>query len=101
MARKIDKVKGLIKLAGTASTQMMIGGIVAAVVPANVSIVYKVAAYVGSCVVAMCIDKPVSDVVDTQFDQIQAVVDQTKEYIDILKKDENDVTVEPDKTEGA
>lgn len=94
MANMMEKGKEGLKMLGTASVQMMIGGLVAAIVPPHVSMVYKAAAYVGSCVVAMCISDPVDKVVDKQVETIQAVVDQTKQYVDILQQQEVKESVE-------
>ena len=89
----MERCKEGSKLLGTASVQMMIGGLVKAIVPPHVSVVYKAAVYVGSCVAAMCIADPVDRVVEQKFEAIQALSDQTKAYIDALKEEEEDITI--------
>ncbi len=96
----LGKAKSAVKLLGSASVEMMIGGIVTAVIPANVSVVYKAAVYVGSCVAAMCVSDPIDRVVDRQFDDIQAVIEETKNCVATLKQQEAPVVEKPNEEVG-
>ena len=82
------------KLAASTSVQMMIGGVAMAVVPPHISIIYKIAAGVGSFVVAACASEHTDKMVDKHFDELDDIVDVTKFFVDILKKDVNDLTKE-------
>lgn len=87
MGKKMNMAKSCVKLLGSASVQMMIGGLVKAVIPPEVSIIYKAGAYVGSCVVALCASDPIDRAVDKQFVTIEALVEETRKNIDILKQE--------------
>lgn len=88
MADVKEKAKDGLKLLGTASVQMMIGGVVAAVMPPQVSAIFKTAAYIGSCVAAMCVSDPIDRVVDKQFETMESVIGQVKTYAEIIKQSE-------------
>lgn len=94
MGKKMEMARTGAKLLGTASVQMMLGGIVTAVIPPQVSIVYKGACFVGSCLAMMAVNKPVSEAIDETFDNIEAQVEETKKSIEILKQKEPEVTTE-------
>ena len=91
MGKKMEMARTGAKLLGTASVQMMLGGIVTAVIPPQVSIVYRGACFVGSCLAAMAVNKPVSEAVDETFDSIEAQIKETKQSIEILKQKESEV----------
>ena len=90
----MEKLRAGGKLLGTASVQMMIGGVVQAVVPPQVSVIYKAAITVGSCLAAMAVSKSVDGAVDETFDNLQAVAEQTKHYIEVLREKEETVSNE-------
>lgn len=75
-----------VKLATSGSVQMMIGGIVAAVVPKNISIIYKVAAYVGSTVVAAFTGEKLDEYIDGKIDEVKETVDTVKDIIEKAKE---------------
>lgn len=75
-----------VKLATSGSVQMMIGGIVAAVVPKNISIIYKVAAYVGSTVVAAFAGEKLDEYIDSKIDEVKETVDTVKDIIEKTKE---------------
>lgn len=91
MSKTMDTIRVGAKFLGTASVQMMIGGIVTAVIPPQVSMVYKGACLVGSCLASMAVNKPVSEAVDETFDNIEAQIEETKQSIKILKQKESEV----------
>lgn len=86
----MEKARKGVKLVGAGSVQMMLGGITAAVIPANVSLMYKAAMFVGSCVLSMCVSEPVSKTVDKQFNELQEATDQMKDYIRVMKSKKED-----------
>ncbi len=88
MGKTMNMLRGGAKLLGTASVQMMIGGIATAVIPPQVSVIYKGACLVGSCLAAMAVNKPVANAVDETFDNIEAQIEETKRSIEILKEKE-------------
>ena len=88
MSKFLNATKSGAKMLGTASVQMLLGGLVAAVIPPNVSVAYKAAAAIGGCVVAMCANDPIDRAVEKQFADIEAAVEETKRNIEILKQTE-------------
>lgn len=75
-----------VKLATSGSVQMMIGGIVAAVVPKNVSILYKVVAYVGSTVVAAFAGEKLDEYIDSKIDEVEETMGEVKDIIGKAKE---------------
>ena len=93
MGKKMEMARTGAKLLGTASVQMMLGGIVTAVIPPQVSIVYKGACFVGGCLAMMVANKPVSDAIDETFNSLEAQIEEAKKSIEFLKQ-EPEVTTE-------
>lgn len=75
-----------VKLLSAGSVQMMIGGIVAAVMPKNVSIIYKTAAYIGSVVVSGFAGSKVDVYIDEKLDKLSESIETIGECRELLKK---------------
>lgn len=91
MGKAMNTIRVGAKLLGTASVQMMIGGVVAAVVPPQVSALYRGACFVGSCIASLAVNKPISDAVDEVIDNVQDQIEETKRSIEILREKELEV----------
>lgn len=76
------------QLLGTATVQMVVGGVITAIMPPEVSVVYKTAVKVGSYLAAIAVTKAVDSAVSETFDDIEAVVDEVNKYVDILQQKE-------------
>lgn len=74
------------QLLGTATVQMVVGGVITAIMPPEVSVVYKTAVKVGSYLAAIAVTKAVDSAVNETFDDIEAVVDEVNKYVDILQQ---------------
>lgn len=84
----VKGVKSAIKLVTQAAAQMALGGLSAAVIPANICMVYKVAYFVGTAVLSGCVVKPVSHYLDEQFEEADKLIDETKKNLAILAEKE-------------
>lgn len=76
------------QLLGTATVQMVVGGVITAIMPPEVSVVYKTAVKVGSYLAAIAVTKAVDSAVNETFDDIEVVVDEVNKYVDILQQKE-------------
>ena len=76
------------QLLGTATVQMVVGGVITAIMPPEVSVVYKTAVKVRSYLAAIAVTKAVDSAVSETFDDIEAVVDEVNKYVDILQQKE-------------
>lgn len=78
------------KMVASDSVRIMIGGVVAAVMPKQISIVYKAVTAVGSCIIAGFVGEKIEDYVDRKIDEYVEVVEEVKDEIqknvDILKE---------------
>lgn len=84
----LDKCKVGAQILGTATVQMVIGGVITAIMPPEVSVVYKTAVKVGSYLAAMAVTKAVDNAVGETFEQIEGVVDEVQKYVDVLQQKE-------------
>lgn len=74
-------VRDGVKLATSGSVQMMLGGIIAAVIPPQVSVAYKAAAYLGSLMVAWYAGEKMDTFVDEKLDEVEETVDTVKAMV--------------------
>lgn len=77
-------VREVSKLVTSGSIQMVLGGVVAAVIPKNVCFVYKAACWIGTTAIAAFAGEKMDDFVDSK-------VDEAKECIEIVKDCINDI----------
>lgn len=80
------KVKEILTCAGSSSVFMLVGGIVTAVMPPQVGLLYKGAAYIGGLVLSMVAADPIGDVIDRKFEEGKILIDQAKECVNTLKE---------------
>lgn len=82
------------KLAAGASVEIMIGGVMAAVVPGNVGPLFKAVAGLGTVLVAAFASDKMETYVDSKCDEVrdmvQETVDEAKRNIDILRQIDKD-----------
>lgn len=83
-----ETIRDAVKLVTTGSVQMMIGGIVAAVMPPQVSVLYKVGAYIGGLVLAGYAGEKLDPYVDKKLDEVEEIIDDAKRVIS--EKNEKD-----------
>ena len=76
-----------VKLVTSGSVQMMLGGIVAAVVPANVGIPYKEASYIGSMIMAAYAGEKMNDFIDEKLDGAAEMLDIVGDCYNTLKEE--------------
>lgn len=67
-----------VKFSTSGAVQMMIGGIMAAVMPPQVSLLYKAATCVGSLMVAWYAGEKMDSFVDEKLDDVELVIDEVK-----------------------
>lgn len=77
-------IRGGLKLAASGSVQMMLGGIVAAVIPHQVSIAYKAAAYIGGLVVSAFVGDRLDKFVDEKVDEAKECVNEVVDLVNIV-----------------
>lgn len=87
-------VRDGVKLATSGSVQMMLGGIVAAVIPPQVSVVYKAAAYIGGTMVAWFAGEKMDEFVDRKLDEVGEAVDTVKAMVAEAKQEVTTTTEE-------
>lgn len=96
----MEKGKSIAKILGEGSVQIMMGGVVAAVLPSGVGVACKAIAYVGACIVAACLTDPIDSMIDKKFDATSDAIRQIKKDIEILKSTEEiEIKIEKDKEE--
>lgn len=76
-----ENVRDVVKFVGSGSIQMVLGGIVAAVVPKNVSIVYKTVSYIGTTIAAVFIGDQMNSFIDEKIDAVEEILNQTSDII--------------------
>ena len=81
------------KLSVVSSVSMFLGGIVLAVVPKNVSVVYKVASVIATSVIGNFVGDKLSDYVDETCDSIEENTKKFDELINAFDKINNELTV--------
>lgn len=81
------------KLSVVSSVSMFLGGIVLAVVPKNVSVVYKVASVIATSVIGNFVGDKLSDYVDETCDSIEENAKKFDELINAFDKINNELTV--------
>lgn len=86
MAKGINVVKEVVKLAGTSSVCLVMGGVVTAVTPPGVGLLFKGATYLGSCVVAMAAADPIERAVDKRFEDLEEITEEAKSYVELYKQ---------------
>ena len=69
------------KIVAADSVRIMIGGIVAAVMPPQISIVYKTVTAIGSCFIAGFVGEKIENYVDRKIDEYVEVVEEVKDEI--------------------
>lgn len=74
------------KLVTSGSVQMILGGVVAAVVPKNVSVLYKAACWIGTTAIAAFAGEKMDDFVDEKVDDVKECVEIVKECVDDIKE---------------
>lgn len=84
----LDTCKIGAQLLGTATVKMVVGGVITAIMPPEVSVVYKTAVKVGSWIAAGVVSKAVDNAVNETFDNVEAVVNEINNYVDVLKQKE-------------
>ena len=75
-----------VKLSTSGAVQIMIGGIVAAVIPPQVSVIYKIAAYIGGLMVTWYAGEKMDEFVDKKLDETEEVIDEVKAVAAEAKK---------------
>ena len=85
MSKIESAVRSGAKLITSGSVQMLIGGVVAAVIPKQVSIIYKAATWIGSTVIAAYAGSKMDAFVDEKIDEAKDVIDEVKENIETIK----------------
>ena len=89
-----DTIRSVVKASTSGSISMVIGGIVVAVIPPQVSILYKAAAFVGGTMVAWFTGDKLEGFVDEKMDDIYDVVDSVKAMAAEAKKNINEEEME-------
>lgn len=69
------------KLATSGSVQIMLGGLVAAVIPKQISIVYKIATWIGSTVVASFVGDKLDEYVDEKLNDVEELATEIQDII--------------------
>lgn len=89
MAKEIkisEAVRTGVKLATSGSVQMMLGGVVAALMPPTVSIPYKIATWIGSMVLGMYAGDKLDEYVDQKLDETESALTEVSEVIETAKE---------------
>ena len=84
-----DGIRSVAKLVSSGSVQVVFGGVVAAVMPANMGLVFKAATYIGGMVVASRAGEVLDKHVDHICDQIEEIVNDAELEIKITKDANN------------
>lgn len=85
---KLETVKSIAKVCGQIATQMACGGVLAAVLPPNISVPFKVVYFIGGGLVAMATKNPVDKAIEVSIDDIETCIKETKQNIKILMEKE-------------
>lgn len=86
-----ETVRNGVKLLTGGSVQMMLGGVISAIMPPQISIPYKVATYIGSFVVSMYATEKLDEFVDKKIDEVEETVETVKAMVAEAKQ-EADIT---------
>ena len=86
MAKFMNVTKEIVKLAGTSSVCLVLGGVVTAVTPPGVGLLFKGATYVGSCVVALAAADPIEKAIDSKFNDLDEIVEESKGYVELYRQ---------------
>ena len=86
MAKFMNVTKEIVKLAGTSSVCLVLGGVVTAVTPPGVGLLFKGATYVGSCVVALAAADPIERAVDKRFEDLEEMTEEAKGYVELYRQ---------------
>lgn len=85
-----NTVREGVKLSTSGAVQMMLGGIVAAVIPPQISIAYKVAACIGGFMVTWWAGEKMDDFVDEKLNEVEELVDTVKAVAAEAKQNSED-----------
>ena len=87
-------IRNLAKVLSTGSVQVMLGGVASAVMPPQIGLLFKGIVYVGGAVLALSLAKPVENLVDETFDEIESEIKEAKSYVEVLKSKEFETEIE-------
>ena len=70
-----------VKLVTTGSVRIMLGGLVAAVIPPQVNVIYKAAAWIGGVVISTFVGDKLDQYIDEQIDQAKECINTVNEIV--------------------
>lgn len=86
--KKLEICRFGAQILGTCTVQMVVGGVITAIMPPEVSVVYKAATKVGAYIAAGVITKALDDSVNKTFDDIDEIVETINACRKVLQQKE-------------